>query len=73
VRCSDLAAAAVALHPVVVRYDPLVALTAAARHPLRFAKFITSKPPLLGEDVSNLVDNLLLFPFLFPAVYCVLM
>jgi hypothetical protein len=50
--CSELAAAAVALHPVVVRYDPWVALTAAARHPLRFAKFITSKPPLLADDVS---------------------
>jgi hypothetical protein len=30
-----------------------VALTAAARHPLRFAKFITSKPALLAEDVSD--------------------
>ncbi|WIA36446.1 hypothetical protein OEZ86_007753 [Tetradesmus obliquus] len=58
--CRELAAAAaVALHPVVVRYDPWVALTAAARHPLRFAKFITSKPPLLPDNVmfSQLVGS----------------
>jgi hypothetical protein len=39
---------------MVVRYDPWVALTAAARHPLRFAQFMASKPPLLAEDVSCL-------------------
>lgn len=47
----DLAAAAVALHPMVVRYDPCVALTAAVRRPARFARFMAARPPLLEDQV----------------------
>jgi hypothetical protein len=51
--CDDrsLAAAAVALHPMVVRYDPYVALTAAVRRPLQFMQYLVTKPALLQEHV----------------------
>lgn len=51
--CRDLAAAAVALHPMVVRYDPGVVLTAMLRRPVRFARFMAVKPPLLEDEVRS--------------------
>jgi hypothetical protein len=56
---SDLAAAAVAIHPIVVRHDSLVAVTAALRRPIRFLNFMTNRPPLLQDGVmfSELVDS----------------
>eukprot|EP00775_Hariotina_reticulata_P013799 gene13799-13920_t len=48
--CRKLAAAAVALHPMVVRYDPYVALTAALRRPFQFMQYVCAKPALLQDQ-----------------------
>jgi hypothetical protein len=50
---SDLAAAASGLHPVVVRYDACVALTAGLRRPARFIKFLASQPDLMRPEVCR--------------------
>jgi hypothetical protein len=50
---SDLAAAASGLHPVVVRYDLCVALTAGLRRPARFLKFLSSQPDFMRPEVRH--------------------
>lgn len=49
--CRHLAQQAAGLHPVVVRYDPCVAVTAGLRRPGRFARFLSSQPDLMGPQV----------------------
>lgn len=49
--CRHLAQQAAGLHPVVVRYDPCVAVTAGLRRPGRFARFLSSQPDLMRPEV----------------------
>jgi hypothetical protein len=46
-----LASQASGLHPVVVRYDQAIAVTAGLRRPGRFAKFLSSQPDLMKPKV----------------------
>lgn len=48
----NLAQQASGLHPVVVRYDPCIAVTAGLRRPGRFAKFLSSQPDLMKPEVG---------------------
>ena len=55
--CRDYDAVAGSIHPMAVRYDNWIGLTAVARSPLAFLKFLTADSKVSSADFSSIVND----------------
>lgn len=55
--CQEYGSIATSIHPMAVRYDNWIALTAIARSPLTFLKFISDGSNMSEANFSSVVNN----------------